>query len=138
MTLVTKIGCEYNDGGLGCIIAIEEVIWHGATHDDSIILNIEFQKTNRIHSLNTFDDFGSIFGFISDRIEYQILKIGALVAHEKNIKLPLFYTPRVLTTNSLVFEKGKMFGWWQFAQQTLKNKLKQLEICCHTSFILLI
>ena len=90
MTLVTKIGCEYNDGGLACIIAIEEVIWHGATHVDSIILNIEFQQTNRVHSLNAFDDFSSIFGFISDRIEYQILKTGALVAHEKNIKLSLF------------------------------------------------
>ena len=127
MTLVTKNDCEYADGGLGCIIAIEEAIRRGATHVDAIILNTEFQQTNRVHSRNAFDALGSIFGFISDRIEYQNLKIGALVAHEKNVKLRLFYTPRVLTTNSLVFERGKMSGWWQegwqFAQQTIKNKV---------------
>ena len=75
-------------------------------------MNTKFQQTNRVHSRNAFDALGSIFGFISDRIEYQNLKIGALVAHEKNVKLRLFYTSTVLTTNSLVFEKNKMSGWW--------------------------
>jgi len=136
MTLVTKNGCEYADGGLSYIIAIEEAIRRGATHVDAIVLNTEFQQTNRVHSRNAFDALGSIFGFISDRIEYQNLKIGALVAHEKNVKLRLFYTPRVLTTNSLVFEKNKMSGWWQegwlHAQQTLKylrySNLKSVAI----------
>ena len=127
ITLVTNNGCEYADGGLGCIIAIEEAIRRGATHVDAIILYTKFQQTNRVHSRNAFDALGSVFGFISDQIEYQNLKIGTLVAHEKNVKLRLFYTPRVLTTNSLVFEKNKMSGWWQEgwlnAQQTLKNKV---------------
>ena len=127
MTLVTKNGCEYADGGLGCIIAIEEDIRRGATQVDAIILNTKFQQTNRVHSRNAFDALGSIFGFISDRIEYQNLKIGALVAYEKKVKLRLFYTPRVLTTNSLVFEKNKMSGWWQegwtYAQQNLMKKV---------------
>ena len=127
MTLVTKNGCEYADGGLGCIIAIEEDIRRGATQVDAIILNTKFQQTNRVHSRNAFDALGSIFGFISDRIEYQNLKIGALVAYEKKVKLRLFYTPRVLTTNLLMFEKNKMSGWWQevwtYAQQTLMKKV---------------
>jgi NTE family protein len=127
MTLVTKNGCEYVDGGLGCIIAIEEDIRRGATQVDAIILNTKFQQTNRVHSRNAFDALGSIFRFISDRIEYQNLKIGALVDYEKKVKLRLFYTPRVLTTNSLVFKKNKMSGWWQedwtYAQQTLMKKV---------------
>ena len=127
MTLVTKNGCEYADGGLGCIIAIEEAIRRGATQVDAIILNTKFQQTNRVHSRNAFDALGSIFGFISDRIEYQNLKIGALVAYENKVKLCLFYTPRVLTTNLLMFEKNKMSGWWQegwtYAQQNLMKKV---------------
>ena len=110
---MTKNGCEYADAGLGRIIAIEEAIRRGATHVDAIILYTKFQQTNRVNSRNAFDALGSIFRLISDRIEYQNLKIGALVAHQKNVKLRLFYTPRVLTTNSLVFEKNKMSGWWQ-------------------------
>ena len=69
----------------------------------------------------------NIIAALCDRIEYQNLKIGALVAYEKKVKLRLFYTPRVLTTNSLVFEKNKMSEWWQegwtYAQQTLMKKV---------------
>lgn len=39
MTLVIKNECEYADGGLGCIIPIEEAIRRGATHVDAILLN---------------------------------------------------------------------------------------------------
>tara|TARA_B110000046_G_scaffold48777_1_gene54186 strand:+ start:1557 stop:2453 length:897 start_codon:yes stop_codon:yes gene_type:complete len=113
MSLITKNGCEYADGGLGCIIAIEEAIRQGATQIDAIILNTKFQQTNRVHSRNAFDALSSVFGFISDRIEHQNLKIGNLVALDQNIKLRIFYTPRILTTNSLVFDKEKMNSWWQ-------------------------
>ena len=74
MSLITKNGCEYADGGLGCIIAIEEAIRQGATQIDAIILNTKFQQTNRVHSRNAFDALSSVFGFISDRIEHQNLK----------------------------------------------------------------
>ena len=60
-----------------------------------------------MHSRNTFNALSSVFGFISDRIENQNLKIGNLVALDENVKLRIFYTPRILTTNSLVFDKEK-------------------------------
>jgi len=50
MSLVKKNGCEYADGGLGCIIPIEEAIRRGATHVDAILLDTEFQQTNRLHA----------------------------------------------------------------------------------------
>ena len=68
MSLVTKNGCEYADGGLGCVIPIEKAITLGATHVDAILLDTEFQQTNRVHSRNPFDALSSIFGFIADRI----------------------------------------------------------------------
>jgi len=123
MTLAYKNGCEYADGGLGCIIAIEEAIRQGATDIDAIILNTEFQQTNRVHSRNAFDALDSIFGFISDRIEYQNLKIGSLVANEKKVKLRLFYTPRILTTNSLVFKKENMDLWWKEGWDYAQKKI---------------
>ena len=90
---------------------------------DAIILNTEFQQTNRVHSRNAFDALGSIFGFISDRIEYQNLKIGSLVANEKKVKLRLFYTPRILTTNSLVFKKENMDLWWKEGWEYAQKKI---------------
>lgn len=65
-----------------------------------------------MHSRNAFYAFSSVFGFISDRIEHQNLKIGNLFALDENVKLRIFYTARILTTNSLVFDKEKMKPWW--------------------------
>ena len=113
MSLVTKNGCEYADGGLGCVIPIEKAITLGATHVDAILLDTEFQQNNRVHSRNPFDALSSIFGFIADRIESQNVHIGKLVAEDNHASIRMFYTPKVLTTNSLVFNKAHMEMWWQ-------------------------
>lgn len=63
---------------------------------------------------------------MSERIEKQNVLVGQLKAKEKNCLLRLFYTPRVLTTNSLVFNKKQMNRWWQegyaHAQQELQEQ----------------
>ncbi|MGB0395958.1 MAG: patatin-like phospholipase family protein [Flavobacteriaceae bacterium] len=126
MTLATKNSCEYGDGGLGTIIPIEEALRCGATEVDAILLDTEFPHLNRMPSRNPFDALSTIFGFMADRIEYQNVKIGKLMAEDYNAKVNLFYTPTVLTTNSLIFNKEKMSAWWQagfeFAAQKTKEK----------------
>jgi NTE family protein len=69
MTLDSKNGCEYGDGGLGIIIPIEEALRCSATEIDAILLNTEFSHTNRMPSRNPFDALSTIFGFMADRIE---------------------------------------------------------------------
>ena len=125
MSLTTKEGCEYADGGLGCIIPIEKAISLGATHVDAILLDTEFQQTNRVHSRNPFDALSTIFSFISDRIEVQNIHIGKLVAEDYNASLRMFYTPRVLTTNSLVFNQNQMKAWWKEGFEYAGKKLKK-------------
>jgi NTE family protein len=113
MTLATKDKCEYGDGGLGTIIPIEEALRCGATEIDAIVLDTEFPHTNRMPSRNPFDAMSTIFGFMADRIEQQNIKIGKLMAADHNAQVNLYYTPSVLTTNSLVFDKDKMAEWWK-------------------------
>jgi len=124
MSLVVKENCEYADGGLGCIIPIEESVRRGATHVDAILLNTEFQHTNRVHARNPFDALSSIFGFISDKIEEQNVQIGNLVAHDYKATVRIFHTPRVLTSNSLIFDQHQMRQWWDegfdFAQEKMR------------------
>ena len=48
-----------------------------------------------------------MLSFILDRIENQNIRIGKLVANQKNAIINLYYTPTVLTTNSLIFDKKK-------------------------------
>ncbi len=113
MSLVIKNKYEYADGGFGCVVAIEEAIKRGAREVDVIVLSTESQSVNRLRSRNPFDLLTTTFEFMSERIEKQNLHIGQLKAKEKNCQLRLFYTPRVLTTNSLVFNKEQMNRWWK-------------------------
>ncbi|XLS30950.1 patatin family protein [Flavobacteriaceae bacterium M23B6Z8] len=124
MSLSRVDGCEYADGGLGSMVPIEEAIKRGATEIDAIILQTEVTHLNRMPSKNPFSLITSIFSFMLDRIEHQNIRIGKFVATNTNAIINFYYTPTVLTTNSLIFDKKQMTDWWgsgfEFARQ--KNK----------------
>ena len=51
--------------------------------------------------------------FMMDHVEKHNITIGKLYAKQHNVKLNLYYTPTVLTTNSLVFDRKLMAKWWK-------------------------
>jgi|TARA_R110000868_G_scaffold29420_6_gene109411 NTE family protein len=122
MSLVKKNGCEYADGGLGSMVPIEEAIRRGATVVDAIILQTEVTQLNRMPSKNVFSLLTSMFAFMLDRIEQQNIRIGKYVANHNNAIINFYYTPTVLTTNSLIFEKEKMTVWWESGFNFAKHK----------------
>ncbi|RIV33037.1 patatin-like phospholipase family protein [Flagellimonas lutimaris] len=122
MSLVKKNGCEYADGGLGTLVPIEEALQRGATEVDVVVLHTEVNHLNRMSSKNPFDLITTIFGFMLDRIENQNIRIGKLVANQKDAIINFYYTPTVLTTNSLVFNKERMTLWWKRGYLYAKNK----------------
>lgn len=122
MSLVRKNGCEYADGGLGSIVPIEEAIKRGATEVDVVVLHTEINYLNRVASRNPFELITTMMSFILDRIENQNIRIGKLVANQNNAIINLYYTPTVLTTNSLIFNKDKMTLWWKRGYLYAKNK----------------
>jgi len=129
MSLVKKNGCEYADGGLGCMTPIEEAIKRGAKEIDAIILQTEVSQLNRMPSKNAFSLITNVFNFMADRIEHQNIRIGKFAASHKDVIINFYYTPIVLTTNSLIFNREQMTKWWQngfdFAAQndTTLNKI---------------
>lgn len=122
MTLVKKNGCEYADGGLGSMVPIEEAIRRGATVVDAVILQTEVTQLNRMPSLNAFSLLTNMFSFMLDRIEFQNIRIGKFVAKNQDAIINFYYTPTVLTTNALVFNKDKMSSWWQSGFDFAKYK----------------
>ena len=113
MSLVKKDGCEYADGGFGSMVPIEEAINRGATHVDVIVLETEVTYYNRLPSKNVFSLLTNMHSYMADRIEKQNIRIGKYVAANKNVIMGLYYTPTVLTTNSLIFDKEMMRIWWE-------------------------
>jgi len=127
MGLVKKEGCEYADGGFGSMVPIEEAINRGATTVDVIILETEVTYYNRLPSRNVFSLISTMHEYMSDRIEKQNIRIGKFVAGNSNAILNFYYTPTVLTTNSLVFDKHEMSKWWESGFQFAKMKNSELN-----------
>ena len=127
MSLVLKNGCEYADGGLGSMVPIEEAIKRGATYIDAIVLKTEVTYFNRMPSKNAFSLITNLFSFMLDRIENQNIKIGKFAAANKDAIINFYYTPTVLTTNSLIFDKKKMTRWWDSGFSYAKHKNEQLN-----------
>lgn len=122
MSLVKRNGCEYADGGLGSLVPIEEALKRGATEVDVVVLHTEVNYLNRLPVRNPFELITTIFSFMLDRIENQNIRIGKLVANQKDAIINFYYTPTVLTTNSLIFNKERMTLWWKRGYLYAKNK----------------
>ena len=113
MSLLEKNNCQYADGGFGCLVPIREAILRGAKEIDAIILETEVSQINRMPAKNPFGLMLDVFDFMLEHVEKHNVTIGKLSAKHKDVKLRLFYTPTVLTKNSLIFDKKLMTQWWE-------------------------
>lgn len=122
MSLATKNGYEYADGGLGCVVPIREAIKRGAKEVDAIILEAENMEYHKVLGKNPFSLMINLFGFLLDQVEYHDVVEGKLTALNKKVKLTTYYTPVQLTENSLVFNKDSMKKWWQQGFEYAREK----------------
>ena len=126
MSLLEKNHCQYADGGFGSLVPIREAILRGATEIDAIILETEVTQINRMPSKNPFSLLFDVFDFMLAHVERHNITIGKLAARNKNVKLNLYYTPTILTTNSLVFDETLMRKWWKSGFKYAKSKREKL------------
>ena len=122
MSLATKDGWEYADGGLGCVVPIREAIKRGAKEVDAIILEAENMEYHKVLGKNPFSLMINLFGFLLDQVEYHDVVEGKLAALNKKVTLTTYYTPVQLTENSLVFNKAAMKDWWQQGFEYAREK----------------
>ena len=126
MSLLEKDHSQYADGGFGTLVPIREASLRGATEIDAIILETEIPLINRLPSKNPFSLLFDVFGFMLTHVERHNITIGKLAAKNKDVQLNLYYTPTVLTTNSLVFDQKMMRKWWKSGFDYAKSKNEEL------------
>jgi predicted patatin/cPLA2 family phospholipase len=122
MSILEKNNQQYADGGFGSLIPIREAILRGATEIDAIILETEVTQFNRLPAKNPFSLLFDVFDFMLTHVERHNITIGKLAANSKDVKLNLYYTPTILTTNSLVFDQKLMRKWWSSGYAFAKTK----------------
>ena len=126
MSLLEKNHYQYADGGFGSLVPIREAILRGATEIDAIILETEVTQFNKLPANNPFSLLFDVFDFMLTHVEKHNITIGKLAANNKNVKLNLYYTPTVLTTNSLVFDEKLMRKWWKSGFNYAKSKQEEI------------
>ncbi len=127
MSLATRNGDEYADGGFGCVVPIREAILRGATEIDAIVLESENMEGQKILGQNPFSLMMNLFGYLLDQVEKNDITIGKLAAKNNNVKLNIYYTPTKLTENSLVFKKKLMTKWWKEGFEYARGRFTYFE-----------
>jgi predicted patatin/cPLA2 family phospholipase len=122
MSLVTKNGFEYADGGMGNIVPIYYAIQKGATELDIIVLKKNENPKRKLPVRNVLELTSRVFSFMLNQIVTDDLIIGRLEGQNKKVTLNFYYPEEELTTNSLIFDPGQMKEWWKLGYSTgLKN-----------------
>ncbi|MCB9342522.1 MAG: patatin-like phospholipase family protein [Lewinellaceae bacterium] len=114
MSLVEKNGMEYADGGFGSYLPLQEAVLRGADEIDAIMLQPKgYPPKEELPVENAFGLLFRTIDFMLDQISFDDLYLGRIESKKRNVKLNCFYTPRVLTKNSFIFDAEQMANWWK-------------------------
>jgi len=122
MSIYTKNGSQYADGGFGSFIPIRHAIENGACDIDVIILENEKAQTNNPQISNAFSLLFRTFKFMNHQNSNKDIIIGKLVGLNKKVNINFYYTPTQLTDNPLFFNPEQMKQWWKDGYEFAKSK----------------
>lgn len=122
MSLVEKNGFDYGDGGFGNIIPIQAAINRGATTADVIVLYPATQQIKNPPIRNAFNVWNRTYDYMLAQIVKDDQIIGNLEALHKKVALKFYFTPRLLTEQSFVFDPEQMTAWWEEGYQLFQDK----------------
>ena len=129
MSLVTKNGCEYVDGGIVEHVPIQEAINKGATEIDVIIHRTEFSTPNKNYvSKNILDMFMKIVNVMHKEVSNDDVAISKLMAFDEDVTITYHYTPYKLSDNSLMFDKQTMTEWWDLGYKGIKESICKKKV----------
>jgi NTE family protein len=128
MSLLTKDGCEYADGGFGAHTPIQAAIDSGATSIDVIVLKKEEKEISHPPSRNAFDTLMKVFEQMTYQIYRNDINIGNLKAKIRDVEIRFYHVPRVLTEFPFVFNPKVMSAWWQEGYEYAKKENPPPEI----------
>lgn len=126
MSLVSKEGFDYGDGGFSSLVPIRQAIIRGATEIDVIVLETEKTLDKIAIGKNPFSLLIDLFRIELDQIEKHDILLGKISAQDNKVKLNIYYTPINLTHNALIFNRNRMKEWWKAGYEYASNKLQNV------------
>ncbi|MBL0309604.1 MAG: patatin-like phospholipase family protein [Bacteroidetes bacterium] len=122
MSLLTKNGSDYGDGGFGNLIPVQQALNKGASVIDVIVLNPENIIYRNVQLHNVFDVVTQTFDFMLSQIATDDLLIAKLESTNLAIEIHFYYTHRILTEQAYIFDASQMKQWWKEGYELFKNQ----------------
>jgi predicted patatin/cPLA2 family phospholipase len=122
MDSVVVNGQHYVDGGFTDPSPIQEAINRGATEIDVVVLKPEDGRLINEPLKNPLQGLGRMIDVMLKEINKDDIQIASLNAKGGDVVLNIYYTPRVLTNNPLVFDKDLMTTWWSEGYELAKSR----------------
>lgn len=109
----------WSDGGLTDLIGIDQLVLGGYNEIDIILhrtKDVESYESNKVHTL--IENVTTSINAMRYGIEFDYFyeKIKKLNRH--GAKVRVFWLPRKLSDNSMVFNEDEMSAWWEEGYQT--------------------
>lgn len=127
MSVPTIDGYEYVDGAVTKPVPIDEAIIRGADEIDVIILDTKYKSINKIEKIKSDTQLQlRTNGMLMDRLLQYNINLAMLAdLANKNVKINFHYTEKVLTNNSLIFNKENMRKWVELGYNYAADNKKE-------------
>ena len=123
---------QWTDGGLSELLAINEVYKKGCNEIDVIIHREKKLKKPNFQSNeinNIIENISASYNAMRYDIEFEYLESKIKFFNKNGVKVRLWWLPRKLSNNSLIFDKKQMLSWWNEGYETAfdENRLYTYE-----------
>lgn len=122
---------QWTDGGLTELVALDEVFLKGAKEIDVIVHKTKPTSDYDIGDAETIiDTFNRSIDAMRYDIEFEYLKEKAnYFATRRKTTVNLYFLPRKLSSNAMVFNKKEMQEWWQEGYDSAfdENRIMRFE-----------
>ncbi len=129
MSLLQKDGGEWTDAGVTELLSLKKVIELGAREVDVIIHRPRPEVAEKGQLTNVFHNAGRLWQIMRSEIEDNDLAIGLQLAQQYKCKVNVYWLPKKLASNSLLFDKATMKSWFDLGYQTAfdENRIDQWD-----------
>jgi predicted patatin/cPLA2 family phospholipase len=119
---------QWVDGGLTEVIPLDAILSKGCTEIDVIIHRPKPSYSYQISPVkNLIENVDRAVKAMRYDIEFEnLIETCDHMAKEHGIKITLYFLPRKLSNNSLVFNKEQMTAWWNEGYDTANDPDRQI------------
>jgi predicted patatin/cPLA2 family phospholipase len=110
---------EWSDGGITALIGVDQLMMKGFKEIDIILHRSKIVEKYEGKSINTLmDNVNASIGAMRYDIEFEYFYERIKRLNKQGAKVTVYWLPRKLSANSMVFDEKEMSAWWEEGYET--------------------